>query len=178
MASGDAKTLSIRAIAAAVGVTPPSIYLHFADRNELVFEVCDRKLRELVAALDAAVAGLADPLARIERRGRAYVEFGLTHAEQYRVILMGRRDEIPERYTEAALLTERLGFGPLIEDLRAGMATGQIVAGDPFELALSLFFSVHGLTSMLVGGHAPDWPAAERLVDRMIELLLAGIRTR
>ena len=36
-----------------MGVTPPSIYLHFADRNELVFEVCDRKWRELATLLDA-----------------------------------------------------------------------------------------------------------------------------
>src|ERR1700744_2586227 len=72
LASGDATALSIRAIATAVGVTPPSIYLHFADRNELVFEVCDRKWRELAASLDSAVAGWTDPLERIVQRGRAY----------------------------------------------------------------------------------------------------------
>ena len=29
--------MSIRAVADAVGVTPPSIYLHFADKTELIF---------------------------------------------------------------------------------------------------------------------------------------------
>ena len=41
--TNDQTALSIRAIAAAVGVTPPSIYLHFADRNDLVFAVCERQ---------------------------------------------------------------------------------------------------------------------------------------
>ena len=41
--TNDQAALSIRAIASAVGVTPPSIYLHFADRNDLVFAVCERR---------------------------------------------------------------------------------------------------------------------------------------
>jgi AcrR family transcriptional regulator len=34
--SGGADTVSIRAIADAVGVTPPSIYLHFPDKEALI----------------------------------------------------------------------------------------------------------------------------------------------
>ena len=37
---GDPNQLSMRAVAAAAGVTPPSIYLHFADKTALLDEVC------------------------------------------------------------------------------------------------------------------------------------------
>ena len=37
--TGDASAVSVRAIADAVGVTPPSIYLHFADKSELLYAV-------------------------------------------------------------------------------------------------------------------------------------------
>jgi len=178
LASGDAGSLSIRAIATAVGVTPPSIYLHFADRNELVFEVCDRKWRELAALLDAAVEGLADPLERIECRGRAYMDFGVTHPEHYRVLLGSRLDQIPDSYADQALLTDRLGFAPLVADLRAAMDAGQLTPADPWELCRVLFSAIHGLTSMLVRGTGPDWPSNERLVDRMIDTLMWGIRPR
>jgi AcrR family transcriptional regulator len=47
--SGDVGSLSIRAIADRVGVTPPSIYLHFADKTELVFAVCEEHFRRLDA---------------------------------------------------------------------------------------------------------------------------------
>ena len=49
--TNDQSALSIRAIAAAVGVTPPSIYLHFADRNDLVFAVCERHAEQLDRAM-------------------------------------------------------------------------------------------------------------------------------
>jgi AcrR family transcriptional regulator len=178
LASGDTKSLSIRAIASAVGVTPPSIYLHFADRNELVFAVCDRKWRELEAQLEAAVAGLVDPLERIIRRGRAYVDFGLTHPEHYRILLGGRADQVPENYADEALLTERLGFEPLALDLTAAMEAGQVARADPLELCLVLFFAIHGLTSMLVSRPGVHWPDSDVLVDRMIDTLMSGIRPR
>jgi AcrR family transcriptional regulator len=178
LASGDSRSLSIRAIATAVGVTPPSIYLHFADRNELIFEVCDRKWRELVGMLDTAVAGLTDPLERIERRGRAYVEFGVTHPEHYRVLLGSRADQVPEAYADQQLFTERLGFGPLIADLNAAMDAGQVERSEPTELCRVLFFAIHGLTEMLVSRRGLDWPPTERLVDLMISTLISGIRSR
>ena len=37
--TGSAQAVSIRAVADAVGVTPPSIYRHFADKTALIFEV-------------------------------------------------------------------------------------------------------------------------------------------
>ena len=43
--AGDDSAVSIRSIAARVGVTPPSIYLHFADKQELLDAVWSR-LRE------------------------------------------------------------------------------------------------------------------------------------
>src|ERR1700736_3093789 len=75
--TGDESALSIRAIAEAVGVTPPSIYLHFADRNELVFAVVEDQFRHLDEMMQKAVEGIDDPLDRITRRGRAYIDFGL-----------------------------------------------------------------------------------------------------
>ena len=56
--TNDQAALSIRAIAAAVGVTPPSIYLHFADRNDLVFAVCERHAEHLEQAMTEAAAGV------------------------------------------------------------------------------------------------------------------------
>ncbi|HWG73710.1 MAG TPA: TetR/AcrR family transcriptional regulator [Acidimicrobiales bacterium] len=176
--SGDTSSLSIRAIAAAVGVTPPSIYLHFADRNELIFAVCDRRWRDLEARLEVAAAGGADPVERVIRRGRAYVEFGLSHPEHYRVLLMSRDTDIPGRYADQALLTQRLGFDPLVADLRAAMEAGTLSPGDPDELCVVLFSAVHGLTSLLVTKAAFDWPPVERLVDRLVSTLLFGLAPR
>jgi AcrR family transcriptional regulator len=178
LASGDSSSISIRAIASAVGVTPPSIYIHFADRNELIFAVCDRQWRQLEARLDAAAAAADDPVERVVRRGRAYVEFGLTHPEHYRILLMSRDAEVPARYADRALFTQRLAFDPLVADLRAAMDAGDIVATDPLELCLVLFGAVHGLTSLLVTKASFDWPPVDDMFDRLVNTLLTGLRPR
>ena len=93
--TGDEEAVSIRAVAEAVGVTPPSIYLHFADKTELIFAVCEEQFRQLDAEMAAAEAGAADPLEALRRRGQAYVRFGLRNAEAYRVLFM-YKDHVPE----------------------------------------------------------------------------------
>ena len=47
--AGDADAVSIRAIADAVGVSPPAIYLHFPDKDALVSAVCERRFEEFDA---------------------------------------------------------------------------------------------------------------------------------
>src|ERR687888_1032271 len=71
--TGDQEAVSIRAVADAVGVTPPSIYLHFADKNELVFAVCERAFARFDAVQEEAAAQSDDPLESLMLRGRAYI---------------------------------------------------------------------------------------------------------
>ena len=52
METGHAKAVSIRSVAQRVGVTPPSIYLHFADKETLFQELIRMELSPVVAALE------------------------------------------------------------------------------------------------------------------------------
>src|SRR5947209_3832940 len=102
--TNDQSALSIRAIASAVGVTPPSIYLHFADRNDLVFEVCERHAVMLEKAMADAAEGVEDPWERIRRRGYAYLRWGLENPEHYRILMMSRPDQTPDRFVDERLV--------------------------------------------------------------------------
>src|SRR5205823_3057114 len=75
--TGDQDAVSIRAVAEAVGVTPPSIYLHFADKIDLIFAVCERHFARFDEIQEAAAAEFDDPVESLMARGRAYVRFGL-----------------------------------------------------------------------------------------------------
>ena len=63
LSTGNEEAVTIRAVARAVGVTPPSIYLHFADKNALLMAVCRQTFEHLDEHIEAAVAGVDDPLA-------------------------------------------------------------------------------------------------------------------
>jgi AcrR family transcriptional regulator len=64
-------------VASAVGVTPPSIYLHFADKDELIFAVCQEQFARLEELVDRESVGLDDPLERLRKMGEVYVRFGV-----------------------------------------------------------------------------------------------------
>ena len=89
---------------AAVGVTPPSIYRHFPDKDSLIYEVWDRRCGTLDVAFEEAVTGIDDPVEALHAIGRAYVRFGLANPEPYRLVFMTRAD--PASPEEDA---ERLG---------------------------------------------------------------------
>ncbi len=76
-ASSDA--VSIRAVADAVGVTSPSIYLHFADKDALIEAVVADVFAELDAAMVAAGNAVELPLAKLRAYGLAYVKFAVAH---------------------------------------------------------------------------------------------------
>src|SRR5215218_3182218 len=73
--TGDQGAVSIRAIADAAGVTPPSIYLHFADKTELLGAVCEARFADLSRYMEVATRGIADPTEVLWAIGRAYVRF-------------------------------------------------------------------------------------------------------
>jgi AcrR family transcriptional regulator len=163
ISSGDAGAVSIRAVASAVGVTPPSIYLHYRDKGELLYAVCGEHFRRLGEASDAAVRGVDDPLERIRVRGRAYIQFGLENPEHYRIMFMARPDTDDPRMTVEELAATAC-FGDLQDDVRAAMDSGLLPAGDVFTVACGLWARVHGVTSLLIAKPDFPWPPLEEFV--------------
>src|SRR5439155_7610529 len=111
--TGAEERVSIRAIADAVGVTPPSIYLHFPDKETLLFAVCDRQFAIFDAALESAAATTDNPVEALELRGQAYVRFGLEHPEAYRIMFMGR-STLVDRHVDTVEEAGTTAFNPLV----------------------------------------------------------------
>jgi AcrR family transcriptional regulator len=176
--TNDESALSIRAIAAAVGVTPPSIYLHFADRNDLVFAVCERHAQHLEQAMTDAAAGIDDPWDRLRRRGYAYLRWGLDNPEHYRILMTSRPDNTPDR-----LLDERLadtaGLVPAAEDIAAGIESGRLHApGDPLQTTELLWMMVHGMVSLLISKPAFPFGPVDEAYARLFDLVFHGLGPR
>lgn len=164
-------------MAQAVGVTPPSIYLHFADRNELIFAVCEEQFGHLHEAMDSAGAGVEDPWERIQRKGRAYIQFGLDNPEQYRILFTSRPDSTPERFMDERLIATT-AFGRLMEDIDEVRARGLLRpdAPDTTVIACGLWMTVHGVTSLLIAKPEFPWPDRQLLIDHALVTCAAGLR--
>lgn len=173
VATGDPSAVSIRAVATAVGITPPSIYLHFADKDELIWAVCDRQFTELATRMRAAAHG-QDPLATLTAMGRAYVQFGLENSEQYRVIFMNREEREPPWVTPEHM-ADLTAFGDLFAAVEQAIETGAIRPTDPLVVSLGLWAAVHGVTSLLVAKPGFPWPDHQGLVDHVLRTQLEGL---
>src|SRR5438270_2625676 len=146
---GSVDDVSIRAIAESVGVTPPSIYMHFADKEALVNAVCERHFRELDRVSARATKGISDPVKALRAMGRAYVRFGLEHPEEYRILFMSKEfDANREAYLDR--LKGLSGFDHLVAAVQRCMDAGDFAKGDAFAVACALWASVHGITSLLI----------------------------
>lgn len=176
--TNDQSALSIRAIASAVGVTPPSIYLHFADRTDLVFAVIERHAEQLEQAMADAAAGIGDPWERIRRRGYAYLKWGLANPEHYRILMMSRSDDTPERFVDERL-ADTAGLVPVAADVVDAVASEQVTGhGDPLETTKLLWMMIHGVVSLLIS--KPEFPfgPVDELYERLFELVQRGLAPR
>ncbi|WP_175157770.1 TetR/AcrR family transcriptional regulator [Paraburkholderia fynbosensis] len=79
--------LSMRKIADAIEYSPATLYLHFASRDEIARALCAEGYAQLLETF-MPLAGIVDPAERLKALGRAYVAFGVTHRETYRLIFM------------------------------------------------------------------------------------------
>jgi AcrR family transcriptional regulator len=157
-------------------VTPPSIYLHFADKNDRIFAVCERYFDELDRVSSAAARGSDDPVESLLLRGRAYVRFGLDNPEPYRVIFMRKPTATPLPWQYEKIVSSS-AFGHLVEDVTRAVDAGQ-VEGDPMLVSVSLWSAVHGITSLLISKPGFPWPDLDLIVDQVIRTALLGVIPR
>jgi AcrR family transcriptional regulator len=146
---GSAAAVSVRAIADAVGVTPPSVYLHFADKDDLLFEVCSRRFVEFAEAMIHALDGREHPVSQLEALGRAYIDWGLEHPAQYRILFTGQVD-VSRHHDDPDSLPGFMALQVLIDVVERGMADGVFAAGDATRVAVVLWASVHGFVTLLL----------------------------
>ena len=79
------QSVSLRAVAHAVGVTEPAIYRHFASKEEILAEVSAAGMRRFMAAISDALASKPDPLDAVEETGRTYVRFAFANPGWFRL---------------------------------------------------------------------------------------------
>lgn len=172
---GSAASVSLRNVARTVGVSATSVYLHFADKDELLLAVCSRRFEEFVTLLREVRAAHETPSAQLLACGRAYVRFGLEHPEQYQV-LFGHG--LPMELVIERLPPEELFGLQALEEIAsivaAGMASGDFRTVDPFDTAVTMWALVHGLVGVIVHGH--DKPIdADHLAAHSLQLLMVGL---
>lgn len=174
--TGSEDAVSIRAVAEAVGVTAPSIYRHFEDKQLLLFEVCGLHFARLEEVARIAMEGLEHPVEAVIAMGRAYVRFGIEQPEHYRIMFMGRSDMTPAQYADE-VMAETGPFALLVRAVQACFDAGYGAPGHPDarRAALVLWSNVHGLTSLLIAKPGMPWGDPDEILDEQCRVLTRGL---
>lgn len=154
LAEGDERALTLRAVAVRAGVTTPSVYLHFRDKDALVGAVCLQVWGELERAMQASETSTPDPFQALRRCGAAYVRFAVDHPDQYRLLMM-RRPPADQSAPEA--VAARACLDHLVSATRLCTDAG-VLLGDPEQLALRMWSAVHGCAALLISHPGFPWP--------------------
>lgn len=162
--------VTTRQIAAAVGISQPSLYAHFATRDAIGVELCRRAFERLHDCLVEAIAIDASPEERLYRLGRDYIRFGLSNEAAYRVAFMTPMSQASID-GKAAVIASGVRAFSVLRGLYAEVLGAASPAVD--ARAQSCWASVHGIVALLLD--RPEFPWINR--DALVHLHLKQLTT-
>jgi AcrR family transcriptional regulator len=161
-ATGDARAVTLRAVARVVGIAAPSIYPHFPGQLSIVVAVVRQAFAELSDWLrSAADAAGEDPRQRLHAVCLAYLDFARRHPERYRTMFGGiwtstaACDLSPDALVDLGEDALRL----VTDCLAACVAAGVCAGTDPAADAVALWVGLHGLAHQSAIAHGFRRPA-------------------
>jgi AcrR family transcriptional regulator len=175
-----AADLSLRAIGRELGVSPRAPYQHFENKEALLAAVAIEGFATFAAVVARHLAAAGpDPLARLRAVSESYVLFAVEQPAAFRVMYAPYatvNESAPD-----LLRARRDAHQSSMAIIADGQAAGLLRAGDPMEIALVLWSSMHGLAALLIEGQLGrhDRPVQAAKVARLVSrLLLEGLLTR
>jgi AcrR family transcriptional regulator len=173
--TGGEDGVSMRRVAAAVGITPMAIYHHFADRRALLNFVVDREFTKYSESLQAT-----------PRRGTyesqiltcmdAYIDYAFAHPRIFDYVFAQPRAGA-RRFPEDFRARRSPTLNPVADLLQKAMEAGYLKQDDVWELAMELWAHTHGYVSLYRGGRfALPEKEFRALVRRSIRRMLHGLK--
>jgi AcrR family transcriptional regulator len=175
--TGDAQAVTLRAVARQVGISAPSIYPHFADRDAILLALAQAAFAELTAHLRAAPSTAGDPVERLHAVCDAYLTFAATRPERYRLMFGGVWNAAAAVRAESITADDATTLGQdvlhtLVEALQACVRAGRSTSDDTVADSVALWLGLHGLAHQRTLSTAFPWPAdiTERLIRPLAHL--------
>ncbi len=160
-AEHGADNVSMRQIAAAMGISPMTPYRYFASRDEILSAVRIRGFEAFAAALEQAYTETpGDGAAKAMAAGRAYIDFAFANANTYRLMFeTQQQDDNGEGALGAAVARARATLSVYGTELVArGLTRARALAMETL-----VWSTLHGAVTLELAGTTPPGSAREAL---------------
>ena len=166
--------VSVRKIATKANLSHGTIYIHFKDKEDLLYQASEEQFTRLMSRL-RRLPRSREPLQRLGDALREAMRFGLEHSNEYQ-LMMGLQTTFggPKSGNQWGPSAGQVSafFTDLLDE---GYASGAIVSGDRELDELLLLGLMHGV---IIEGEALDEVRREELVVVTIETIVAGLQSR
>jgi AcrR family transcriptional regulator len=165
--TGNEEAVTLRAVARQVGISAPSIYAHFGDREAIVDAIVDAAFADFNAAIHSAIEDSSGPLARLRAGCAAYLRFAEERPNRYKILFERQiLVDVPQE-PGPAIRTE--SFDALVGCLQDCIDAGISASTDPQLDSMAIWVALHGYATLhaLVAGF--PWPETGVMLDRIID---------
>jgi AcrR family transcriptional regulator len=165
--------VSMRDLAAELGISAMAPYRYFKDKAEILAAVRASAFSRFSDALEAAFASGTTPTARTRAMGKAYLGFALEESDAYRLIFdLTQPDE--GQYPELAQQSARAKaiLAKQAEDL---IAAG-IAPDDVEQVTHSIWSAAHGVCVLYMAGKFRDVESCRAAFRSTMRWLFIGFR--
>ena len=177
------EAFTTRKLAARVGLSQTGLYVYFASKEELLDTLCRQSFVALGEDFRRAVAGAGEGVSRLRALGLAYIQFGLTHPDEYRLTFLEgpglKKMREPGPDADAASSSHGAGgnvFLMIHAELTRLAEAGALRPVDLNVATHTVWFGLHGLVSTFIA--RPGYLRADRdaLIEAMLDSLENGLR--
>jgi AcrR family transcriptional regulator len=164
------EAVTMRQLAAELGVSPMTPYRYFADKDAILTAVRTRAFNRHAEALELAFEGDANTVERANAVGRAYLDFALGHPEAYKLMFDVKQ---PHEAPELVAAGER-SRATMTAHLKAMIDNG-VLKGDPDLIGHMFWSALHGAIQLQLAGLLSPPFDAERLSGEIMRTLWRGL---
>ena len=155
--------------------------LHFEDKRDLVFQVCEETFGRLVTELGTLDTEFKDPVERLRHGMHRYVAFGLRHPQHYLATFVAvPQEQLPEdieRYNNPES-NGMHALGILRACVAACIESHAFRPVDPDVTSRALWTNLHGVTALLIQMPNFSWGDQQAVIDTVVDTAIEGLRLR
>jgi AcrR family transcriptional regulator len=166
-------------LADALRVGKGTLYRYFPSKRALFLAAADRVMQQLRAAVDAAIAGLDDPLERIAQAVRTYLTFFAANPE-YAELLIQERAQFKDRKKPTYFEHCDANVERWRELYRSLIAAGRVRPIPPERITDVISDLLYGtmFTNYFTGGRKSPEQQTEDILDIVFHGILTGPERR
>ncbi|WP_341719591.1 TetR/AcrR family transcriptional regulator [Micromonospora sp. FIMYZ51] len=165
-----AEQLSLRELAREAGVSHAAPRRHFADRQALLDALAEAGFARLDAELRAALAAAGPEFEpRLHGVATAYLRFATEDAALLDLMFAGKHRDGADRLVAAAAAA----FGLLNDLIMQGQEQGVLAPGDPQQVGIVLFATLHGIATLTNGNLVPP-ELLDNLLPTAVDQFIRG----